>query len=226
MIQDEFKEIFARFGLSVKQVQDRLAEIGMGDYSKNLIHPKERSWAHYSYFAMASLVLKNVKFILEIGTGCGQSTNVLIKLFPNAIVYTVDVGPNDPNWIQTWRGSYPEKANVYYKNLTHKNIVVLESNSFFLPALDLPEQFSLIFVDGDHTYPAVASDVSFAYSHMESGGFLFMHDYDAEKKRNDVHRVIDWLAEIIEEKIFFCPEFTHEKKGRNLKVAYLIKEER
>jgi len=224
MIQDEFKEIFARFGLSVEQVQARLTEIGLEGYSKLLVHPEAKRWTHFFYFAMSSLVLKNAGYILEIGTGNGVSTSVLAMLFPNAAVYTIDVGSDDPQWEHTWKRAHSSKYNIYAKNLSHKNIKVLEINSFFLPTLDLPKHFDLIFVDGDHRYPAVASDISFAYSRLKGGGFLYMHDYDADRKSIDVYHAVNWLGERVKEEVMFFPQYMNEKIQRTQEIACLVKE--
>ena len=221
MIQDEFKEAFSTFGLTVEQVKKRLAEVGMGDYGELITRPSKRRWAHFAYFAAASMVLNGAKNVLEIGTGSGLSTDVLARLFPAALVYTIDVGPDDPLWKQTWLGGHPEKPCAYYNNLSHENIKVIESNSFFLSLFDLPKRFSLIFVDGDHKYPAVSADISFAYSRLERGGFLFIHDYT--EKEHDVRHAVGWLAERIEEKVHIWPAFTHEKVRRDLKVACIAK---
>jgi len=224
-IQEELKDIFKRFGLTVAQVQARLSEIGMADYGQYLTHPPKRCWAQDVYFAMASLVLEDAKFILEIGTSRGDRTIVLSKLFPNSTVYTIDVGPKDPLWNQSWRSRHPDNIAICDSRLNCGNIKFIESNSFFLPGLELPEKFSFIYVDGDHTYPVVASDISFAYSHLRKGGFLFMHDYEVKRVCLDVSHAVNWMRKRIEEKVLEFPMvISNSNKNSNLKMACIVKE--
>lgn len=225
MIQEELKNIFAKFNLTVVQVQARLLEIEMPEFSQYLQYPPKRAWAQHVYFAMASLILDDVHSVFEIGTGSGASTNTLAKLFSDSIIYTIDVGPDDPNWKGTWKSKHSDKVVFYNKNLDHKNIKIIECNSFFLPALELPERFDLIYVDGDHQYPVVASDISFAYSHLRKGGFLFMHDYEIRPAGLDVNYVVNWMREHIKEEVLEFPMFISKNNLKaNLKMACLVKD--
>lgn len=228
-IQEELKDIFKRFNLTIAQVQARLSEIGMVDCGQYLTYPPKKYWAQDVYFAMASLVLKDAKSILEIGTSRGDRTKVLSKLFPNSMVYTTDIGPKDPLWNQTWRSRHPDNIAFFNRHLNCGNIKFIESNSFFLPGLELPEKFSLIYVDGDHTYPVVASDVSFAYGRLKKRGFLFMHDYEVKRVgidfSLDVSNVVNWMRGRVKEEILEFPMvISNANKGANLKMACLVKE--
>lgn len=224
-IQEELKDIFKRFGLTVAQVQARLSEVGMADYSQCLTNPPEKAWAEKTYFAIASLVLEDAESILEIGTSRGATANVLSKLFPNSTVYTIDIGPKDPLWKYTWRSGHPDRVAIFNENLSRGNIKFIESNSFFLPGLELPEKFSFIYVDGDHLYPVVAADISFAYNHLRKGGFLFMHDYEVKRVELDVSNAVNWMRERIEEEVLEFPMvISNSNKKPNKKMACLVKE--
>lgn len=229
---NELKLSFAKFNLSWPDVEKRLIEVGMKNYTKLILfydYDKEACRGtcilRWAFFAMASLVLKDVKNILEIGTGGGFSTKILACLFPKSIVYTVDIPKSDPIYLKSWRGRQKGlHLSRFKKNIDRENIRFIESNSFFLPVLNLPEKFDLIFVDGDHLYPIVASDIMFSYHSLVVGGFLFMHDYEADYKPPELHvtSMVNWMASRIKETIFLLPQQAHcDKMACLVKGRYL-----
>lgn len=204
---EELEKTLGQFSITIDAVKEKLVTIGRKKYVKSLLLPTQRPPIHYKhcYFAMASLVLKGVKNILEIGTSKFGSTVVFSKLFPEATVYTIDVKN---------RGKYRPD---------HDNIKFIESNSFFLPSLKLPEKFEIIFVDGDHVFPAVAWDISFAYACVAKGGFLFMHDYEVERlSDNDVKITVEYIRNRIPEDILLLSEYA-DPKLQNGRMACMRK---
>jgi len=221
---EKLEEVYTMFGLSRNQVLEKFQLAGREDYARFYTLPidqhskyggKNGLYCYYLYFAIASLVLKNVKNILEIGTNKGKSANLLARLFPEAIVYTVDI--ND--------------VEVKFKeNIKRPNIKFIKSNSFFLPSLDLPKFFELIWSDGALFYPQVAGDIIFAYNRLSRGGFLIKGCFGPflykDMRITDVGRTIEWMGNIIKEKIFLFPQYTDAKQNwaRVLNIAFLKKE--
>ena len=224
MIED-LKKVLDSFKVDFDDMVQQLVKIDKEPYTK-LLDSKEMPPVHYNhcYFTMASLLLEDVKAVLEIGTGPGRSTNVLAQLFPDANVYTVDVPITDPYYKKSWQGRDAgqfEKEIV--KNTNFGNVIRLKANSFFLPSLNMPKKFELIFVDGSHIYPAVAWDIMYAYGAISPGGFLFMHDYEAMTKTdNHVNLVVEYMRSRIRETIWLLPEYA-DLKWKNGKMACLVK---
>lgn len=220
---EEIEQSLATFGKSWHEVEKKLNTVGMQDYAKAIPNYSygDGYVLHWVFFAMASLVLKDVKNVLEIGSGAGASTAVIARLFPESTIYTIDVPEFDPKYGKGWRGAERRWGNTprFKENIARDNIEFIESNSFFLPTLGLPKQFEFIFVDGDHTYPVVASDIMFSYNSLVDGGFLFMHDYEViPKTTNDVSNTVNWMRERIKERIFFLPQ-----QQANDKMVCLVK---
>ena len=197
---EKMEEVASGFGVSLNDTQKRLREIGMVDYAQNFsLH------LHFLYFAMASLAMPNVKNILELGTLRGASTKVLAKLFPSAIVYTVD--------------------KVKINKRFGKNVVVINRNSFFLQSLNLTKEFDLIWVDGDHRMPIVACDIAFAYNNVKVGGFIFMHDYSVTpQSRTQVKDVVDYMDQWIHEEIQLLPANSKLSISENAKTVCIKKD--
>ena len=224
---EKLERNFGIFGISWRDVEKKLIEIGMQDYAKiipDYDYDKECYKGiriYWVFFAMAALVLKDVKNILEIGTGAGATTALIAKLFPESTVYTIDIPESDHEYKRGWRGRRGGMYNlVFEKNIDRSNIKFIESNSFFLPALDLPKKFEFIFVDGGHFYPIVASDIMFSYHSLVDGGFLFIHDYELipQDRSNNVSDAVNWMAWQVKEQIFFF-----QQQQTNDKMACLVK---
>lgn len=219
----ELNDALNSFDISLDAVKIKLTKIGKEGYTK-LFNSTKMPPVHYNhcYFAMASLKLKDVKNVLEIGTGPGRSTAILARLFPDAMIYTLDVPSSDLTFPKSWRGRAP--CPEFARNTSIKNVKFIESNSFFIPSLNLPKQFEFIFVDGDHAYPAVAWDVMFSYNRLAKKGFMFMHDYEVTTKTvNHVNKTIEYMKSRIKEKVHLLPEYA-DPKWKNGKMACLIKD--
>jgi len=193
--RQKMKAVCEIFGVNIDDVECGLADLGEDGLmvSKEKYNYETNSYTFKSikyydvqklsfsnfYYVMASLVLRGVKNVLEMGTGDGISTIVLSKLFPDANIFTVDLPQDDPMFSRWRRRSLPEtvRGKQRQRRLSKKNITCFEKNTFFLPTLDLPMEFEFILVDGDHKYPQLAGDIMFAYNSIVEGGFVFFHDY-------------------------------------------------
>jgi len=227
------------FGVDISDVERRLAELGdeglmVSRFDDDVTGYKFRGIKYYDaqglhlnrfYYVMASLVLKGVKNVLEIGTGDALSTILFSRLFPQAHIFTIDLPSGDPMY-KRWRQksmSGSIRGRQRQARLNQPNVTPFEINTFFLPALKLPEKFELILVDGDHTYPQFPGDAMFAYSRIAEGGFMFFHDYYEEASTVCcVKEVVDWMVARIPEKLFTFPMGTPPKTPEQ-KMALIIK---
>lgn len=237
--RQKMKERCEIFGVDIADVERKMADLGedgmlVSRFDDDEDGYKLRGVRYYDdqglhlnrfYYTMASLALKDVKTVLEIGTGDALSTVLLSRLFSDAQVFTIDLPPDDPRY-ERWRTkSAPEtkRGEQRKERLKADNIIAYEKNTFFILSLDLPETYELILVDGAHKYPQLAGDIMFAYNSIAEGGFLFFHDY-YERKSSSCHvkRVVDWMAERIPERIFTFPMGTPPRKLEQ-KMALLVK---
>lgn len=218
-INEELEFFFSKFGVTLEEARNRL---------KNLyLDGRQSATGLLSlYFSMASLVLDDVKNILELGTGLGERTIVLSVLFPMAKIYTFDLPKSDGDFNKVaWRGLKKKKdrVNKFKRNIDRENIVYKNSNSFFLFSLGLPKEFELILVDGGHTYPAVAWDIMFSYSHLRENGFMFMHDYTVGGGVLKVRDVVEYMAKRIDEKVWYFPGSLRLEENKRTKTPCVRK---
>lgn len=197
----EIENFCHRFNITLEQAEGRLRErIG-----ENCLYCKTKNSKGQQlialYFAVISINNQSITDILEIGTGLGMQTDILSRLFSEAHIYTLDLSHFDKEFNSL--ALRKNKEDIFQKNINKKNVTFIESNSFFMPSLDMPHNFDFVWVDGGHCYPAVAWDIMFAYNHLKKGGFVFMDDYN--RPGTDVKKVIDYIRPIIKEEIHFLP---------------------
>lgn len=189
----ELEKVFIEFDLTVAEVEEKMTEAELDD--------DMRSAVYSFYFAMASLVLSDSVNILELGTGWGRGVATLSRLFPSATVYTIDVLESDKIFSRTYSRRRRRGVDGFKENISRENVVFIESNTFFLPSLELPDKFDLIWIDGAHDFPAVAWDIMFAYNHMNDGGFMLMHDCEETRVKD----VLGYIRSRIKEEIRLFP---------------------
>jgi len=216
---EQLESIAAELGGSLTGSRKALTDAGFAHYALNL-----PGHLHHLYFAMAAQALPDAKNILELGTGLGESTIVLSSLFPAAHIYTIDLPKEDREYIYSWRKRKAKYIERFNKNIARPNVIFIESNTLFLPTLDLPDNFEFIWVDGGHTYPAVAWDTMYAYGHLAAGGFMFMHDYSLDPTLNlQVKKVVDYMTGRIKEKILILPCCSNLKISEHAKTVCIRK---
>ena len=101
--------------------------------------------------------------ILEVSCFKGYTTNVLSNLFEK--VYAVDI---QGGWLKTAKEYNKDKSNIEYFSTNVYNATGWDS----LPEVDV------IFIDCEHTYGSVKSDIKNAVKHIKgNSGLIILDDY-------------------------------------------------
>lgn len=139
---------------------------------------------HYAVFAaIARQRSERVSRILEIGTSSGHFAAFLAKMYPDAEVVTIDLPSDDRRFFNATvtdrtidtsalRGHVAARDAVL---ASHPNVAFRAMNSLELCLRGEPE-FDLIWVDGDHTFPVVAIDITNALRLTRPGGLIVCDD--------------------------------------------------
>ena len=139
---------------------------------------KNGMWSeHLVLFAAFSEADSNVHKILEIGTFNGETAKILSRLFPNSLITTIDL-PSSELSKSTIYG-YETKNDIMIskreKNLKlAPNVNCKEMNS--LELIHHESKYDLIWIDGDHSYPTVAIDISNAVRLLTKNGIALCDD--------------------------------------------------
>lgn len=129
------------------------------------------------------------KSIVEIGCYRGDGAARLLAEFPNAEVYMVDpwraVEP-DSTYAKTGDGCAKltqDEQDANYKaafeavKFASERVSICKMDSARAAGVLDEERFSVVIIDGDHSYEAVKQDAEMWWELLENGGLLCLHDH-------------------------------------------------
>tara|TARA_Y100001936_G_scaffold253722_1_gene320360 strand:+ start:758 stop:1567 length:810 start_codon:yes stop_codon:yes gene_type:complete len=169
-------------------------------------------WLLAAAFSLKST--SDINRILEIGTYDGEFTKILALLFPSAEITTVDLPEEDPILKKLYNRDSQKVLSEYLKkqkkNTAAENIKSIKKNTFFLlDKIDPKNKFDFIWVDGGHTYPDIAWDLSNSYFLLSENGILMSDDTILHKNKynngyvsTDSREVLNYIAERSKVSIF------------------------
>jgi SAM-dependent methyltransferase len=128
------------------------------------------------------------KAVLEIGSYCGRSTICLAQKARN--VAAVDTFNGDATALPGRTRKLFEE-NLARAGVADRVTVYEGTSADYLPFL--PPAYDLVFIDGDHSYEAVAEDIRLARERLRPGGLLACHDYGRPDKDFGVTQAVDEL---------------------------------
>ncbi|KKM61783.1 hypothetical protein LCGC14_1528300, partial [marine sediment metagenome] len=101
------------------------------------------------FFWVVMSMLYEPKVIVEFGTACGFATNLLAKMNPQAIIYSIDHSKT--------AGTADRETGIIAKSNKNVKLVIGNSQEFHCSDVDL------CFIDSDHRKGAVLSDSHMAW---------------------------------------------------------------
>ncbi len=120
----------------------------------------------------------------EIGVAEGRFSSALLKLCPDLTLYGVD--PYLPEY-KTWDGGSWDETRQAQNCIKARVIAKRFKNRFSLieaPSTDAARGFDdgsldFVFIDADHSYEAVMSDIAAWLPKVRPGGWITGHDYNS-----------------------------------------------
>ena len=141
---------------------------------------------------------------VEIGVLWGAFSGWLMREFPNMFIYGIDPYDSCEN-TKSGAAAFryykitPNKARTRALEIyaAHGSAVLVEKKAADAVA-DVPDQVDYIFIDGDHAYEAVLSDIQLYLPKIRPGGIMMGHDYGSEKG------VVKAVKECFGDQFLFC----------------------
>lgn len=117
------------------------------------------------YFLDWFIKKNNIVKMAEVGVRDGRTTFFLLENNPYLEIYAID---------KSIKGFYNEEIKTKYKN----RLIAIEALS--IDGAKFIQDFSLdlVFIDADHSYPWVKSDIQTFSKKIKPGGWLTGHDID------------------------------------------------
>lgn len=170
-------EVFSSLGLNRSLALLKLNKV-LEELYGITFNEKNGMWSeHLVLFAAFSEARSDVHKILEIGTFNGETAKILSRLFPNSLITTIDLPRSELSKSKIY--SYETKNDIIIskreKNLKlATNVNFEEINS--LELIHHEFKYDLIWVDGDHSYPTAAIDISNAVRLLTKNGIALCDD--------------------------------------------------
>ena len=136
---------------------------------------------HLMLFAAIAISSRyNPTNILEIGTYDGKTACILSKLFPQAIITTIDLKDDDPIFASSYERGEEKARQSFIKSRNSTlskgdKINFVQGNSLELSRIE-SSQYDLIWVDGAHGYPHACCDIANSIRLLSSQGILMCDD--------------------------------------------------
>jgi hypothetical protein len=116
----------------------------------------------------------------EVGVYYGAMSKALLEQAPQLKLYMVD----------SWKVGAPSNRKRAESNTDPTRRLVLAMPS--LEAVKHVPDLDFVFIDADHSYPAVKADIAAWMPKVKVGGWLCGHDYDLRA----VKRAVDGLPNV------------------------------
>lgn len=126
--------------------------------------------------------LEHANDVLEIGSGWGMFSRILMNVNPNAVLTTIDKIPEPKKYAENTRG-----FESRIRRITADSKDVLKNFK--------PESFDLIYVDGDHGYEGFKYDYHEAIRIVRDGGTIICDDVAHPKNFENDYGILKHLCE-------------------------------
>jgi len=150
--------------------------------------------------------------VCEIGVFKGEFSEIMIKNLNPSEIHLIDTfegtmcsGDKDGNNI-VWTNLNDEYNKLLLKYESNPAVKLHKGYSFDILNKFQDEYFDLIYIDGDHSYDGVKTDLNLSYLKVKKNGYICGHDYTTQMFEGVVRSVNE-----------FCLE-------NNLKINYLTKD--
>ena len=174
---DEQNEMFRKLGLDR---EDGLLFLNsLSDKSLDFVQERSVGMAseHHVFFSALARKNKNLQRVLEIGTFQGETSRLLDKLFPKAVVESLDLPDEERAKSKVY--AYADGMNLASDESAVSRIKYLKQNSLRL--VEFSGCYDLIWVDGNHLSPYTISDIVNSVRLMSNQGYLVCDDIYLKK---------------------------------------------
>lgn len=119
----------------------------------------------------------NARRVLEIGCNDGRTAKLMLGNVPTIERYIgIDVPPGYLFGCKVQANEVPKNPGFHALEHPAFHLILREQGSFHVTPEEIGE-VDVVFIDGDHSTPAVWSDTQLARMVLAPGGLIIWHDY-------------------------------------------------
>jgi len=144
--------------------------------------------------------LDNPKLGAEVGVKEGRCLSHLLRAFPGLSMYAVDPWESQAGGAEDYsEWDFDKIYQEYTSNTQGVRARVIELRKYSTEAAECVADASLdfVFIDAQHDYESVKTDIQAWAPKVRPGGLISGHDYDPDPVRN--YGVIEAVTEIFDE---------------------------
>ncbi|HWF62953.1 MAG TPA: class I SAM-dependent methyltransferase [Nitrospira sp.] len=146
--------------------------------------------ARVLYDAMAGL--QSQDFVIEIGSQLGRSSVLITQMALSRGFHSIHVDPFCEQ--DVWAHDFIKRMCEVRSDRDRAFTFLCMRTDQARDILDQLHPIQLIYVDGDHTYAGVKTDLEFARVNLVEGGYLLCHDYGRESLPDVYKAVSEFLS--------------------------------
>ena len=134
---------------------------------------------------------------VEVGTLCGESASIMLGFSKIKKLDCIDSWTICPGYVDSATpGDFRSAKNIFFARLSQhintKRCVPYHFDSISASKLYVDNSINVVYVDADHNYDFVLSDLETWFPKVKPGGFLCGHDYHVISDAwPDVKRAVD-----------------------------------
>ena len=129
------------------------------------------------YFLKHLIETHNLKVMVEVGVRDGRTTFYLLDNIPDLTIYAIDM---------SIKGFYNKEVAEKYKD----RLIAIEATSEKAAEQIKDNSIDLVFIDANHSYPFVKSDIVKYTPKLKATGMLTGHDIDYPGVNKAVNELI------------------------------------
>lgn len=134
----------------------------------------------------------NASHWVEIGSLYGESSSIILGFNKVKILHCIDSWTFCPNYNaaniiftdQNKSADFSPGKDIFYNRLKNyiesKRCVPIQSDSISASEFYQDNSIDVIYIDADHSYEAVKSDLQTWFPKIKSGGFICGHDFHVD----------------------------------------------
>lgn len=127
--------------------------------------------------------------IVEIGSYQGESTTIFAKNFTDSKIFAVDIWSNNYEMDINTNNPIDVENNFDTITINYPNIIKIKMSSEKFSNIIADNSIDFIYIDGDHSYDGVNTDIIKWRNKIKKGGYIAGHDYVED--RIDLIRAIN-----------------------------------
>lgn len=144
------------------------------------------------YNFISEKIPENGVFV-EIGCWLGKSSSYFCSIKKkNQKLICVDTWKGTPNEIETNHSlvKFADVFDLFMKNMEGRDFTFIKNYSIEASKTFEDSSLDAVFIDGDHTYEAVRSDILAWYPKVKTGGYISGHDFGQKPVREAVLSIL------------------------------------